>query len=133
VEHLQKICAHEEQAQELASLSDADFEIAAASKPAYSMLIDGKVMCCGGILAGENGAGIVWSYFAKGSAEHMKAILSQTEILFRESGFHRIEATVKENFKVGRRFIEKLGFGLSTVQDDILVLGEKYMRYERIL
>jgi RimJ/RimL family protein N-acetyltransferase len=76
----------------------------------YSIVIDGKIYCCIGLIKVWKDRGRVWSLIDIKAGQHMVALIRTFKKLYKQHKIKRIEIDVKSDFKQGHRMAKLLGF-----------------------
>jgi len=99
--------------------------------PAFTYIMDKKVIGCGGIHEMWNGVGEAWLILGKDVIDYrvttMRHIMREFPKIL--NGYHRVQAHVLQGFEKGIQFIESLGF---VTEGKALQYGpnrENYIRY----
>jgi hypothetical protein len=79
---------------------------------AYTMLWNGKILCCTGVVQYWKDRGEVWSVIDQGCGPDLVYVTKAAKRFFDIVPIKRIEATVKCDFEEGHRWIKLLGFHL---------------------
>lgn len=78
--------------------------------PAYSAIIDGRLMGSAGILDTGLGTGVLWALVHKDAGRHFVPLFRAVQRLKTLVRLRRLEATVEVGFAPGCRALELLGF-----------------------
>lgn len=85
-----------------------------AKHPAYTAFYDGKPVGAGGIIIPWHGVGEAWSITLPGAAQCPRAFLEWARVGLRRiidaNKLHRVQCSVLEDYKAGRRWVVALGF-----------------------
>lgn len=76
----------------------------------WTGMVEGVPLVCGGILANEFGAGVLWAFLAPGAGPHMLRITRFVRRMVVLAGLRRLQATALASFPEGCRWLELLGF-----------------------
>jgi hypothetical protein len=114
----------------LRSAPDALDELAKGH--AFTAMVDGEVIGCGGIIEWWPDRCSVWAIVGKDAGPHMRGITRMVRAVLDRYPSRRIEATVREDFAQGKRWIRLLGFGCDGFLPAYSPLGEDVIMYSRI-
>jgi hypothetical protein len=82
--------------------------------PAYTLMIDGQIVCCAGVVLMEWNRGEAWtlvsSLFYKYPKTSFKAIKVKLDEIAREKNLRRVQSVISSNSEWGERWMEHLGF-----------------------
>lgn len=82
--------------------------------PAYTAIVDGRVVGCLGVAELWQGRCAAWALLAADIGAHFVAIHRAVRAFLTECGFRRIEAYVDVGFEQAHRWARLLGFKLET-------------------
>lgn len=85
-------------------------KLRAASSHAYTGLVNGKPVACGGITQWWPGVGEMWAVFGRDAGPHMVAIVRGAKRVLDLADCHRVSAAVDTTFVPGQRLAALLGF-----------------------
>ena len=92
-------------------LSDTEYgETLCAAGPAITVVDDGEVLACGGLVHLWEGRAQVWSLISRNAGRRFVRIFRIMQDFLAEHPVTRVEATVDAGFTQGLRMIEMLGF-----------------------
>lgn len=81
---------------------------------AYTMTVNGKVVCIAGVIEIWKGLGEAWAIVSPDAKDHALAMhrlaLPLIKIWFKEMELHRLQATVQSNLPVNLKWAKTLGF-----------------------
>lgn len=101
---------------------------------AWSGVEDGQVIACGGMVPLHPGCGDIWALFSDDFKHHkveaLKALKLHIDNL-QNQGYERLQTTVLSNYKIGKRFVEWLGFKNEGTMRKYID-GVDYDRYAKI-
>jgi hypothetical protein len=80
--------------------------------PAYTGMVDDKVIACGGIVALWQNRAQAWMCMSPESGKYLLAIYRAVGRFFDTLPYNRIEAAVYADFLAGHRWARMLGFEL---------------------
>ena len=107
-----------------------------ADGPAQTLVIDGQVIGCGGVTLLEWNQGQAWTLFSplidKYPVACFRAIRNGLTQVIAEHGLQRVQAFVKADFEVGKRFVECFGFQSEGVMKAFGPAKEDVIMYGRI-
>ncbi len=83
------------------------------AKSSFTYVAEGEPIACGGVVPQWNGRGVAWAYLKDCTGPHMLAITRAARAIIDESP-GRVEATVREDFAAGHRWMRLLGFEVET-------------------
>ena len=104
----------------------------ASSGPCFTMIHDGKVLCCSGVSIQWEGRAIAWAIMSKDAGPHMRRIFKAIADFFNINGSKRVEAHVDPSEESHRRFITMLGFELEGRMRAFSPDGRDFELYARI-
>ena len=115
-DHLRALTLQHAQAHHIGALDDPEFadHIAASCAQSVTVLADGRIIACGGIVELWDNRGMIWSLIAKGRPSEFIAVHRAARRMLDACRFRRVEAYVDEGFEQGCRWMEMLGFDLET-------------------
>jgi hypothetical protein len=109
-EHLHAIALQPAQEGFRAFLASGDFaERVARSGPAWTAMVDGEPIACGGFHYPWKGRAQAWAVLSKAAGAHMVALTRAVLRGMRACPAARIEAHVNAAFEAGSRWAEMLG------------------------
>jgi len=101
---------------------------------AYTLVVDGKIVCCSGIVSPHKGVAEAWLIAGKGFEEHgmtigrtIKRFLDWTQPFY-----HRYQMSVKVGFDEAADFAVFLGFEREGIMKKFDSAGNDYYLYARI-
>jgi len=80
---------------------------------AFSIIYDGKLVCCAGVMHKLEGIGIAWALYPPDIGNyHIDPRLAMDKLLEIKNKFNyrRVEATVRVDFPAGAKYLEWMGF-----------------------
>lgn len=125
----------EAQPQQLHMVSQASFEYLSNLKslgPAYTGVLDGKVIGCAGIIQSTFGSGTLWALLHRDAARHMLGIHRCAKRLLDLHQMRRLEATTEVGFLAGCKWLEMLGFKPEGIMPSYGPDGASHWRYGRV-
>jgi hypothetical protein len=102
-----------------------------ASQHAYTGMVDGRPVVCGGITHWWNGVGEMWAVFSKDAGPHMVASVRAAKRILDMANCHRVSAAVDATFVPGQRLVRALGFGIEGRMRGYGPDGRDYFLYAR--
>jgi len=85
----------------------------AEGKPhSYTVLVNGGIVACAGIVQYWGGRGEAWAIINKLSKRQFLVLHRVVKNYLDQAPFHRVEATVFKAFENGHRWMKTLGFTL---------------------
>lgn len=86
----------------------------AVSGPSFTLLVNGAVEGCGGIVMIDQTFGECWLLIPKSTYGVVvyRAIVKKLKSLYNEHNFRRLQAFISPGFTQGIRLVERLGFRL---------------------
>lgn len=78
--------------------------------PAWTVLYDGVILCCGGMIEIWQGRWQGWTLLSADCGRHMLALTRTVRRLFSGVDPRRLEAYVYTDFEPGHRWMRALGF-----------------------
>lgn len=94
------------------NLSDEQIESLEKTPYAYSVLVDGKVLMCGGVVEYWKNRGESWAVIDPICKNNFFALHNVAKRFLRICPVRRIEATIEVDFEAGHRWVKALGFEL---------------------
>lgn len=76
----------------------------------YSLLVDGKVIGCGGVCDITPKRGFVWALVSKDAGKHLLKATRIVKSYLDDKDYRRLETGVKTDFIAGHRWVKMLGF-----------------------
>ena len=99
---------------EIGAMKEEMVKQMAVAGHAFSLLTNGHLIASGGIYPIWPGFGEAWFLSSDMVVKHKRPVIVQLkkhiDALSKEHEYHRIQATAREDFTVGQRFLEFLGF-----------------------
>jgi hypothetical protein len=80
------------------------------SKMAYTGMVGGSVVFCGGVIRYWDNRGEAWAIFGRDVKQHFIGIHNAVRRFLAVCPLRRVEATVYADFKEGHRWVRALGF-----------------------
>ncbi len=80
---------------------------------AFTIIYDGKIVCCAGIIREREGVGLAWALYPPDIGKyHIDPQVARNKLkeLMDEGGFWRVAATVRCDFPLGWDYLRYLGF-----------------------
>ena len=88
-----------------------DAQLLADASDAYTLLHDGRVIACAGVMELWQGRGMAWALLADNIGQAMIAVHRIVyRFLWKECTIRRVEAYVDQGFAAGHRWVHDLGF-----------------------
>ena len=90
-----------------------DTEKWCAEVKGFSVILDGKLVCCAGVIKQREGVGLAWAlYPADIGKYHIDPRMARDILngLIEENGYWRVEATVRCDFPAGISYLRWMGF-----------------------
>jgi hypothetical protein len=88
--------------------------VLARGGPAYTAMVDGKVIGIGGVFVLWPGTGEAWALVSPGVKQHglffIRASRDYLDGIAREKNLERVQAAVQQDFDAGLKYIMALGF-----------------------
>ncbi len=84
-----------------------------AEAKGFSVVLDGKLVCCAGIIKQREGVGLAWALYPSDiGTYHIDPRITRDKLneLIEENGYWRVEATVRCDFPVGADYLRWMGF-----------------------
>lgn len=132
-EHILSIRKQDHDAIELPSYNYEQYLKIENLKHSYSIVVDGIVMACVGIVEYWSNRGEAWAVIDRYAGPKMLSIVREMKLLFSIVDCDRIEAAVIHNFKQGHRLVKLLGFELeASIMRKYGVTGFDYSLYARV-
>ena len=100
--------------------------------PAYTALVDGRIMGCAGIIDSGFSSGLLWALVHKEARPHFVPMFRAVERLVHLIPLRRIEATVEKGFRPGCRALELLGFTCEGLMKKYGPDGQDHYRYAHV-
>lgn len=104
--------------------------------PAYTLIINGKIVACAGVVLMEWKKGQAWvllsSLFYQYKKTTYKLIKRFLELIIKTKDLKRVEAFVRPDFEEAINFIKHLGFNFQGLQECYGPNGEDYLMFARI-
>ena len=108
-----------------------------AEHPAYTLVIDGEIIICGGIMLMDWRCGEAWTLFADNFQKYPIAVFKTCkyviEKISKERNLKRVQAIVEPTVNGGRAFIERLGFQEEGLLRSCGPKGEDYIMFAKII
>jgi len=79
---------------------------------AYTVVLDGVIVCCAGVIEYYKGRGEAWSYLGADLGSNMVPVYRAIKKYIDTIDVRRVEMTVDVDFEPGHRFAKLLGFEL---------------------
>lgn len=90
---------------------DGYAQLLADASDAYTLLHDGRVIACAGVMELWQGRGMAWALLADNIGQAMIAVHRIVyRFLWKECTIRRVEAYVDQGFAAGHRWVHDLGF-----------------------
>ena len=101
------------------------------SGDAFTLLYDGKILCCGGVIPIWSGLGEVWWRASVHMHEHGGKVIEVTKerLDTYKMKFRRVQTNVISDWEEAVRFIGIMGFHLESVMPKYGPYGESQSRY----
>ena len=104
--------------------------------PSYTLVIDGQIVCCAGVVLMEWGRGEAWtlvsSLFYKYPKTSFKAIKTKLDEIAKEKNLRRVQSLINSNSEWGERWMEHLGFRKEGMLRAYGPNGEDFIMFSRI-
>lgn len=81
---------------------------------AFTVMANGRIMACGGVIQLWDQRGMAWALISKGQPSEFIAVHRAAKLLIAECGLARVEAYVDDGFEQGLRWMDALGFEQET-------------------
>ena len=108
-----------------------------AEHPAYTLIIDGEVILCGGVMLLDWQAGDAWTLFADSYQKYpiacFKACKYVIDKISKEHNLRRVQAIVQTELNGGQRFAERLGFKKEGILQSFGPNGEDFVILGKII
>jgi len=105
------------------------------SGPAYTIIIDGSIVFCGGVILTGWNRGEAWTLmsdlFYKYPKSCYKICKNQLNEVIKEHGLKRVQAVIDVDFEDGVRFAEHLGFEKEGILKSYGPEGEDMLMFGR--
>ena len=108
--HLQTLDVQPEQASQLAKDTATQYQIMLESPIAYTALVGGVPVACGGLIPVWSERAIAWSFLGASLRPHMNAVHRFVFHMLDTAPVRRLEAWVRCDHTAGHRWMELLGF-----------------------
>lgn len=132
-EHLQQLVLQDAQSYFGAMLSHPDYVAGLISGgPAYTLLSDGEVIACAGIVPQWQNRAMAWALVGANAGRAMVALHRAVVRCFEIHPCRRIETTVASKFPEGHRWARMLGFEREGTMTAFAPDGADYDLYARI-
>lgn len=103
--------------------------------PAYTGIVDGEILACGGIMPFWKGVGEAWVISSEIVCKHplffAKTIWRKLNILIKEMELERIQTIVDAENKISMNWVERMGFKNEGLMRKY-INGKDYYRYALI-
>lgn len=109
-EHLETIMLQPQQEQFYAHVSPEYGQALAISGPAFTGILDGRILGCAGVVKQWENRAIAWALLSGDLGNEFVRIHRAVKRFLDMTDFHRVEAHVDANFEQGHRWIQMLGF-----------------------
>lgn len=112
-EHLLRLTPREYEAHEFTFLGVNEYSELYERGPGYTLLYNDIVVASAGVIKFWKGVGEGWFRGSPHIYEHRSKVMHATMVGFkmiRDSGYHRIQATILKGFDAAIEFAERLGF-----------------------
>jgi len=130
--HIKDLIVHDYMGHIQADMDEAYAELLDGG-PAYTVVVGGEVIGCGGIIKTAKNRWEAWALLSKNSGKHMIGITRAVINFLDENPKARIATHVRDDFKVGHKWMKMLNFkcetphGMPNYGDD----GHDYYLYAR--
>lgn len=105
--------------------------------PAYTVLMDGRIVCCGGVSVIWQGFGEAWTRVDVRAKEHPRTVLKihrmALDRIIAAHRFHRVQALALASWRTSWRFLEILGFDREGVLSKMGPNGEDFYLYAKVM
>jgi hypothetical protein len=102
-----------------------------AAEGAWSGMVDGKAVVCGGIIVNPLGIGHLYAFLSPAAGPYMVAITRFGRRLLELQTARRIEASARVDFGAGCRWLKMLGFSLEGTMRKFDPDGSDHFLYAR--
>ena len=109
--HLRLMTVQPSQQEVLQQVSD-DCLAVLENTNAYTVVLDGIIVCCAGVVEYYKGRGEAWSYLGADLGSNMVPVYRAIKKYIDTIDVRRVEMTVDVDFEPGHRFAKLLGFEL---------------------
>jgi hypothetical protein len=99
---------------------------------AWTLLVDGRVMICGGVIDRGGGRGEAWALVAEDAGRAMAAITRAARGCLDAAPYRRVEAVTARAFRPGGRWARLLGFQSEGVMRGYCAGGGDAERWARL-
>lgn len=101
------------------------------SGDAFTLIIDNKIIACGGIEQLWPGVGEAWLIMSEGALKYPVSVMRRAREIFPKMNtkYHRVQALVLYQFHKAMLFVERLGFRYEGLMQAYGPNKEDYMRY----
>lgn len=101
--------------------------------PAWTVLYDGRIVCCYGIAPVVKGCGEAWMMMSDEAKARPLVVLRTAkrifQTIFTSGTYRRIQAMVLADDRQHRNWVEHLGFKVEGVMEKYGPNGETFLRY----
>jgi hypothetical protein len=97
-----------------------------------SVIEDGEVWVCGGIMFNGNGTGTIWMAHRSGWTKYLRQTIDATRRMIKLSELRNIKALVLESSKENNNWINHLGFKLVGLDEQLGDGGEGFNIYSYV-
>lgn len=98
----------------------------------YSLLVDGKVIGCGGVYDLSMNRAYAWALVSKDAGKHLLQATKAVKLYLDDKYYRRIETAVMINFGAGHRWVKMLGFEREGTMKKWGDDGNDYDMYARV-
>lgn len=101
---------------------------------AYTLTIDGKVICIAGLFEMWPGVAEVWTLMSDEAHRYGIAITRFIKKLIAEhtGDYHRVQCTVAEDYEISHKWLNVLGFEREGLLRKFARTGDSYYMYARV-
>lgn len=99
---------------------------------AFSVLHEGRVIACGGLMEIWPGRAMIWAFMSKLAGPHMRTLHRAVLGYLHQANWQRIEAYAASEFPQGQRWLEMLGFKHEGTMRKFSHTGQDHELYSRV-
>lgn len=132
-EHLQALELQDSQTYFKSEFLNPDYgEQLAASRWAFTGLVEGRPIACAGVHEIWAGRGVAWALISKDAGKHFFAMHRAALGFMSQCGLRRIEAMIEAGFEPGHRWAKMLGMEQEGLMRGYSPTGVDYYIYARV-